>query len=80
MADPNAALISEPDGTPADQTNTVYYPSGINILILPTITGREHHHKNLHLLRDGQPETAHKLFQPLHILQYSVCAYHHDSN
>ena len=55
MAYPNAPLISEPDGTPADQPNRVYYPSGINISILSTIAGREHHHKNLHLLRDGQP-------------------------
>ena len=55
MANPNAPLISEPDGTPADQPNRVYYPSGINISILSTIAGREHHHKNLHLLKDGQP-------------------------
>ena len=73
MADPNAALISEPDGTPADQTNTVYYPSGINILILPTITGREHHHKNLHLLRDGQPETAQIVSTPTHITVQCMC-------
>ena len=54
MANPNAPLISEPDGTPADQPNRVYYPSGINISILSTIAGREHHHKNLHLLKGGQ--------------------------
>ena len=54
MADPNAALISEPDGTPANQPNTVYHSSGINIPIPPTTAGREHHHKNLHLLKDGQ--------------------------
>ena len=74
MADPNAALISEPDGTPADQTNTVYYPSGINIQILPTMTGREHHHKNLHLLRDGQPRNSTQIVStPTHITVQCMC-------
>ena len=73
MANPNAVLISEPDRTPADQPNTLYHPSGINIPILPTITGQENHYKNLHLLRDGRHWTT----TPSLI---TVCAYHHDSN
>ena len=72
MANPNAPLISEPDGTPADHPNRVYYPSGINISILSTIAGREHHHKNLHLLKDGQPWNSTLIVSTLHILQYSV--------
>ena len=71
MAIPRAALISEPNETPAEQPGIIplvltYHPTNVQVKNIIT--------RNLHLVRDD-PETA-TIFQPQRVL----CAYRCDSN